>query len=85
MSLSEEYQRQAAEKLIGLEAKGWKPSWAERIERKRTNAFAKGYARGAEDEMERIIDQLLRDSLVITQIEVRVLERIIEIVENGKA
>jgi hypothetical protein len=55
---------------------------AELIQRKRVKAFGKGYNRGAEDERERIIDDLLRDSLVITQIDVRVLERIVEIIED---
>jgi hypothetical protein len=37
---------------------------------------------GQNQEKERIMNDLLRDSLVITQIDVRVLERIVEIIED---
>jgi hypothetical protein len=37
---------------------------------------------GQNQEKERIMNDLLRDSLVITQIDIRVLERIVEIIED---
>jgi hypothetical protein len=63
---------------------GFRPDWEEMIQRRKTNAFGKGYRRGVEDEKARIIDQLLIDSLVITQIGTEVVQRIIEIVEDER-
>lgn len=62
---------------------GFKPDWAERIQRGRTKAFGKGYERGAEEERDRIISDLLRDAVVITNIDVKILERIVKIVEKS--
>jgi hypothetical protein len=63
---------------------GFKPDWAERIQRGRTKAFGKGYIKGAKDEQERIVGQLLVDSLIITNLDTDILERIVNIVEAQK-
>lgn len=61
---------------------GWKPDWAERIQRGRTKAFAKGYHKGIESERERIINELINDAVISTNVDVKILERVIEIVEG---
>ena len=61
---------------------GFRPNSADKKERKLTFAFARGYHRGTIAERERIISDLLKDAVVITNVEVRFLERIIEIVEG---
>jgi hypothetical protein len=61
---------------------GFRPSSKEKKERKLTFAFARGYHRGAIAERERIISDLLKDAVVITNVEVKILERIVEIVEG---
>ncbi len=44
--------------------------------------FGKGYIQGVRDERERIISQLLKDGVIITNLDVDLLERVIEIVEG---
>jgi hypothetical protein len=61
---------------------GFRPSSSEKKERKLTFAFARGYHRGVREERERIIIDLLRDSLIITNVDVKILERVVEIVEG---
>jgi hypothetical protein len=61
---------------------GFRPSSKEKKERKLTFAFARGYHRGTMAERERIITDLLRDSLIITNVDVKILERVVEIVEG---
>jgi hypothetical protein len=61
---------------------GFRPSFEEKKERKLTFAFARGYHRGTMAERERIITDLLRDSLIITNVDVKILERVVEIVEG---
>lgn len=61
---------------------GWKPDWAERIQRGRTKAFGKGYLAGVQNERERIINELIKDAVVCTNVDVKILERIVEIVEG---
>lgn len=61
---------------------GFRPSSKKKKERKLTFAFARGYHRGTIAERERIIEDLLRDAVVITNVDVAVLERIVEIVEG---
>lgn len=50
----------------------------------RTNAifFSKGYVEGVLGERERIVSDLLKDAVVITNVDVKALERIMEIVEG---
>lgn len=69
---------------------GFKPDWAERIQRGRTKAFAKGYARGFEEgskEMNRFVRNLLvtainNDAVLRMTADVRTLERVVEIIEE---
>jgi hypothetical protein len=61
---------------------GFRPNRTEKQERKRTFIFAKGYHRGVQDERDRIITDLLRDAVVITNLDTKMLERIVEIVEG---
>ena len=61
---------------------GFRPNSKDKKERKLTFAFARGYHRGVTDERDRIIDDLLRDSVIITNVDVELLERVVEIVEG---
>ena len=44
--------------------------------------FGKGYIQGVRDERERIISELLKDGVIITNLDVELLDRVIEIVEG---
>lgn len=61
---------------------GYKPDWAERIQRGRTKAFAKGYVQGVRDERERIIRYLNADAVITTNLDVRLLEKVVNIVDG---
>jgi hypothetical protein len=61
---------------------GFKPDWAERIQRGRTKAFGKGYVQGVRDERERIVNYLNADAVIITNLDARLLLRVVEIVEG---
>lgn len=61
---------------------GFRPSSKELKERKKTFIFARGYHKGVIDERERIISALLKDAVIITNLDVDLLERIVEIVEG---
>jgi hypothetical protein len=61
---------------------GFRPNSKDKKERKLTFAFARGYHRGTIAERERIISDLLQDAVVITNVDVKLLERIVEIVEG---
>lgn len=61
---------------------GFRRNSEDKKERARTFIWAKGYHRGAEDERNRIITDLLKDAVVITNINVDLLERVVEIVEG---
>lgn len=50
--------------------------------RKNVIFFRKGYVEGVLNERERIVQELLQDAVVITNIDVKALERIVEIVEG---
>jgi hypothetical protein len=62
--------------------KGWRPDKAEKKERSKTEAFARGYDRGAHATKNRIIEALLKDAVVTTNVNIDALERIVEIVES---
>jgi hypothetical protein len=62
--------------------KGWRPDKAEKKERSRTEAFTRGYDRGAQATKDRIIESLLKDAVVTTNVDLVALERIVEIVES---
>jgi hypothetical protein len=61
---------------------GFRPSSKEKKERKLTFAFARGYHRGILAERERIITELLNDAVIITNLDVEMLEKVVEIVEG---
>jgi hypothetical protein len=61
---------------------GFRPNRAEKQERKKTLIFGKGYHAGVKAERERIIEELLKDAVIITNLDVRQLERVVEIVEG---
>jgi hypothetical protein len=61
---------------------GFRPNSKERKERARTCIFAKGYHKGTQDERNRIVEALLKDAVIITNLDVELLERVIEIVEG---
>jgi flagellar biosynthesis/type III secretory pathway protein FliH len=66
---------------------GFKPDWAERIQRGRTKAFAKGYHKGSND-MEKYLRQLLikeiiNDAVLSTNADVDMIERVVEIIEGN--
>jgi hypothetical protein len=61
---------------------GSRPNSKDKKERKLTFAFARGYHQGVKEERERIISDLLRDSLIVTNLDVKILERVVEVVEG---
>jgi hypothetical protein len=61
---------------------GFRPNSKDKKERKLTFAFARGYHRGVIAERERIISELLEDAVIITNLDVKLLERIVQIVER---
>jgi hypothetical protein len=61
---------------------GFRPNSKDKKERKLTFAFARGYHRGTLAERDRIIADLLEDAVVITNVDVKILERVVEIVEG---
>jgi hypothetical protein len=50
--------------------------------RKNVIFFRKGYIEGVLSERERIVAELLQDAVVITNLDVKILERVVEIVEG---
>ena len=61
---------------------GFRPNSKDKKERKLTFAYTRGYHRATIAERERIIADLLKDAVVITNVDVEILERIVEIVEG---
>jgi hypothetical protein len=60
---------------------GFKANW-KKENRKKALWISKGYFKGVQNERERIIASLLEDAVVITNVDVKALERIVEIVEG---
>ena len=58
------------------------PLSSKKKNRKNVIFFRKGYVAGVLNERERIVQELLQDAVVITNIDVKALERIVEIVEG---
>ena len=50
----------------------------------RTNIiyFRKGYVEGVLSERERIVNELLKDAVIITNLDIELLEKVVEIVEG---
>jgi hypothetical protein len=61
---------------------GSRPNSKDKKERRLAFAFARGYHRGVREERERIINDLLKDGVVVTNLDVKMLERVVEIVEG---
>jgi len=64
---------------------GLKPDWAERILRGRTNAYAKGYAKGSIEMKRYLTEQIIysinQDAVLRTTADVDTLERVVEVIE----
>lgn len=68
---------------------GFRPDWAERIQRGRTKAWAKGYGRGYEEgsrDMVQVLSQQIiysinHDAVLRMTADIDTLERVVEIVE----
>jgi len=60
---------------------GFKLNW-QRKTRKNLLFYSKGFVHGARNERERIISDLLKDAVIITNLDVEILERVVEIVEG---
>ena len=44
--------------------------------------FRKGYIEGVLNERERIVNELLKDAVIITNLDIELLEKVVEIVEG---
>ena len=55
---------------------------SKKTNRKNVILFRKGYIEGVLSERERIVAELLQDAVVITNLDVKILERVVEIVEG---
>jgi len=70
---------------------GFRPDWAERIQRGRTRAWGRGYLKGYDSGLIdgrwqlrlEIIESLLKDAVVTTTVDVQTLETIVKIVEEA--
>ena len=62
---------------------GFKRNWQNK-KRTRTNLifFRKGYVEGVLSERERIVNDLLKDAVIITNLDIELLEKVVEIVEG---
>ena len=62
---------------------GFKRNWQNK-KRSRTNLifFRKGYVEGVLSERERIVNELLKDAVIITNLDIDLLEKVVEIVEG---
>lgn len=62
---------------------GFRRNWQNKKKsRKNVIYFRKGYVEGVISERERIVSELLKDAVVITNLDVEILERVIEVVEG---
>ena len=62
---------------------GFRRNWQNK-KRTRTNLifFRKGYVEGVLSERERIVNDLLKDAVIITNLDIELLEKVVEIVEG---
>jgi hypothetical protein len=62
---------------------GFKRNWQNK-KKSRTNLifFRKGYVEGVLSERERIVNDLLKDAVIITNLDIELLEKVVEIVEG---
>lgn len=62
---------------------GFRRNWQNKKKsRKNVIYFRRGYVEGVISERERIVSELLKDAVVITNLDVEILERVIEVVEG---
>jgi hypothetical protein len=62
---------------------GFRRNWQDKKKsRKNIIFFRKGYVEGVLSERERIVNDLLKDAVVITNLDIELLERVVEIVEG---
>jgi hypothetical protein len=62
---------------------GFRHNWQNKKRtRKNVIFFRKGYIDGVLNERERIVEELLQDAVIITNLDVKILERVVEIVEG---
>lgn len=64
---------------------GFKPDWAERIQRGRTKAFGQGYSRGAKEMKSyfanQVIEAINQDAVIRMTAPIDTIERVVEIIE----
>ena len=62
---------------------GSRRNWQNK-KKSRTNIiyFRKGYVEGVLSERERIVNELLKDAVIITNLDIELLEKVVEIVEG---
>jgi hypothetical protein len=62
---------------------GFNRNWQNK-KKSRTNLifFRKGYVEGVLSERERIVNDLLKDAVIITNLDIELLEKVVEIVEG---
>jgi hypothetical protein len=62
---------------------GFRRTWQNKKESRRNVIFfRKGYVEGVLSERERIVSELLKDAVIITNLDIELLEKVVEIVEG---
>ena len=62
---------------------GFRRTWQNKKESRRNVIFfRKGYVAGVLAERERIVSELLKDAVIITNLDIELLEKVVEIVEG---
>lgn len=62
---------------------GFRRNWKNKKKSRRNIIFfRKGYIEGVLNERERIVNELLKDAVIITNLDIELLEKVVEIVEG---
>jgi hypothetical protein len=62
---------------------GFRRTWKNKKKSRRNVIFfRKGYVEGVLSERERIVSELLKDAVIITNLDIELLEKVVEIVEG---
>jgi hypothetical protein len=62
---------------------GFRRNWQNKKKSRRNIIFfRKGYIEGVLNERERIVNELLKDAVIITNLDIELLEKVVEIVEG---
>jgi hypothetical protein len=62
---------------------GFRRTWQnKKASRRNAIFFQKGYVEGVLSERERIVSELLKDAVIITNLDIELLEKVVEIVEG---